>query len=44
MVSVSVGVASYDCKNDSSVADTMRRADKLMYEDKAKKKADVSPR
>ena len=44
MVSVSVGVASYNPKNDASVADTMRRADKLMYEDKAKKKAAVSPK
>lgn len=44
MVSVSVGIASYDSKNDTSVADTMRRADKIMYEDKAKKKADISPR
>lgn len=44
MVSVSVGVATYNPKNDASVADTMRRADKLMYEDKAKKKAAVSPK
>ena len=44
MVSVSVGIAPYDPKNDTSVADTTRRADKLMYEDKAKKKAALNPR
>lgn len=33
-VNVSVGIAVYDLQNDSAVVDVMRRADKIMYENK----------
>ncbi|MBQ7669683.1 MAG: transporter substrate-binding domain-containing protein [Clostridia bacterium] len=38
-VSVAIGVADYDPNIDSSVNDTARRADKIMYENKRLKKA-----
>lgn len=37
-VRVAVGVAVYDPDNDPSVVDTVRRADKLMYENKHRRK------
>ena len=38
-VHIAMGIAVYDPENDSSVNDTIRRADKLMYENKRKGKA-----
>ncbi len=37
-VHVSMGIAEYDPENDSAVIDTMRRADKIMYENKRLRK------
>ncbi|MBO4453064.1 MAG: diguanylate cyclase [Clostridia bacterium] len=37
-VSVAIGIAAYDPETDESVDDVLRRADKLMYEDKRIKK------
>ena len=37
-VSVTIGIAEYDTAQDHSVIDTMRRADKVMYINKRKKK------
>ena len=37
-VHVSMGVATYDPQHDGSVVDVMRRADKLMYENKSLRK------
>ena len=36
---VSIGIADYDPEHDNSVSDTIRRADKLMYENKRQGKA-----
>jgi len=38
-VHISMGIAEYDPAIDSSVHDTVRRADKAMYENKQKTKA-----
>ena len=37
-VHIALGIAVYDPENDQSVNDTVRRADKLMYENKRKRK------
>ena len=37
-VRVSVGAAVFDAQQDSSVNDTIRRADELMYENKRERK------
>ena len=38
-VSIALGIAEYDPENESSATDTMRRADKFMYENKRIQKA-----
>ncbi len=38
-ISVAVGYSEYDSANDTCFADVLRRADMLMYEDKARQKA-----
>jgi diguanylate cyclase (GGDEF)-like protein len=38
-VHVSMGIADYDPNNDHNVNDVVRRADKIMYEDKRQRKA-----
>ena len=38
-VSIAMGIADYDPEQDDSVNDTVRRADRLMYENKRKRKA-----
>lgn len=43
-VHVAMGIAAYDSQVDKSVDDVMRRADKLMYEDKRAQKAARSQR
>ena len=40
---VSYGIAVYDPRNDNSVADVARRADKIMYENKRLRKASRDP-
>jgi diguanylate cyclase (GGDEF)-like protein len=40
-VKVSLGLAVYDPNNDGSVRDVVRRADKLMYQDKWKHKKEI---
>jgi diguanylate cyclase (GGDEF)-like protein len=40
-VSVAIGIAEYDPALDHSVTDTMRRADKVMYINKKKKKQEM---
>ena len=37
-VNVSLGISEYDSDNDSAVSDVVRRADKIMYEDKSNRK------
>ena len=37
-VNVSMGISEYDPENDSAVSDILRRADKIMYEDKNNRK------
>ena len=41
-VSVAIGIAAYDPALDHSVTDTMRRADKVMYLNKRKKKQETT--